>query len=48
MNLGRFKTGVDRSLHRDKVVVTAELIEKGSEIGEGQIYCPIGSSALPP
>ena len=34
VNLGGFEVGIDRRLHRDDVVVTAELVEEGAQIGK--------------
>ena len=34
VNLGGFEMGIDRRLHRDDVVVTAELVDEGAEIGK--------------
>jgi hypothetical protein len=34
MYLGRFEVGVDGSLHRDQVVVTAKSIQEGAKVGK--------------
>ena len=36
MDLRDFEMWIDLRLHRDEVIVTAKLVEKGAEVGEGQ------------
>ena len=50
MNLGDLEVGIDGSVHRDEIVVTAESIDERAEIGKAQMRYAAwnGSSALPP
>jgi hypothetical protein len=42
MNLRRFEMRVHRHFDRDKVVVTAKLVEKRAEIGKHEMTIDVG------
>jgi hypothetical protein len=47
MDFGDFEVGIDRSLHRDDVIVTAKLVDERAKIGETQ-FGTVSASALGP